>query len=196
MAIKNTTAIALKNVRQRNFLARDFDGFRQVLIQYAQQYYPNQIQNFSEASMGGLFVDLAAYIGDNLSFYLDHLYGELNYETAVEPKNIEMALRNAGIDIVGSAPSSVEIDLIIEVPLSDITTQTYDISLLPTIAAGSNFLSDSGIKFTLEDDVHFWEYLPDGTTVKNQNVEIKNGRKIAGSMVSKYFIGYCKDRRL
>ena len=72
---------ALKTVRQRNYLARDFDGFRRVLLDYARQYYPDRIQDFSEASMGGLFLDMAAYVGDNLSFYLDHLYGELNYDT-------------------------------------------------------------------------------------------------------------------
>ena len=81
--------VALKSVRQRNYLARDFDGFRQVLLDYAKQYYPDRIQDFSESSVGGLFLDMAAYIGDNMSFYMDHLYGELNSDTAVETTSIE-----------------------------------------------------------------------------------------------------------
>jgi len=77
---------ALKTIRQRNYLARDFDSFRRVLLEYARQYYPDKIKDFSEASLGGLFLDMAAYVGDNLSFYLDHLYGELNPDTAVEQR--------------------------------------------------------------------------------------------------------------
>ena len=80
----NDNKTALKSVRQRNYLARDFDGFRTVLLEYARQYYPDRIQDFSESSMGGLFLDMASYVGDNLSFYLDHLYGELNSDTVVE----------------------------------------------------------------------------------------------------------------
>jgi len=79
---------ALKSVRQRNYLARDFGGFRAVLLDYARQYYPNRIQDFSESSVGGLFLDMAAYIGDNMSFYMDHLYGELHNDTVVETQNI------------------------------------------------------------------------------------------------------------
>ena len=67
-----------KNQRQRNYLARDFDGFRAQLIEYARIFYPDKIQDFSEASMGGLLVDLAAIVGDTMSFYLDHHLNELD----------------------------------------------------------------------------------------------------------------------
>jgi hypothetical protein len=47
----------LKLKRQRNYLARDFDSFRTELLQYAQTYFPDKIQDFSEASVGGMLLD-------------------------------------------------------------------------------------------------------------------------------------------
>ena len=47
--------LQLQQVRQRKYLSRDFDSLRATLVDYARQYYPNQIQDFSESSVGGLF---------------------------------------------------------------------------------------------------------------------------------------------
>ena len=55
--------------RNRNYLNRDFTDFRGELLRYANTYFKDKIQDFSEASLGGLFLDMAAYVGDNMSFY-------------------------------------------------------------------------------------------------------------------------------
>lgn len=144
-----------KEVRQRRYLGRDFDGLRSTLLDYARQYYPNQIQDFSESSVGGLFLDMAAYVGDNMSFYLDHLYGELNYETAVENDSIERALINSGIPINGASPAVVKITAYIEVPVVNAGDSLPDLSLLPVIKEGTTFLSDNGVTFTLIEDIPF-----------------------------------------
>jgi len=176
----------LKSVRQRNYLARDFDGFRRVLLEYARQYYPDRIKDFSEASLGGLFLDMAAYVGDNLSFYLDHMYGELNPDTAVETKNIEQALRNGGVKVVGSAPAIVSVDFYIEVPVLSNADLTPDPTLLPTIQAGSVVKSDNGISFVLLEDVEFWQINASTSEVElNSDVEVSNGRRVNNSIVSK-----------
>ena len=59
----------LKSVRVRQFLAGDFNSFRAMLLDYARQFYPDRISDFSEASLGGLFLDFAAAVGDHMSFY-------------------------------------------------------------------------------------------------------------------------------
>jgi len=182
----NDNNTALKNIRQRNYLARDFDGFRTVILDYARQYYPDRIQDFSESSMGGLLMDMAAYIGDNMSFYMDHLYGELNYDTATETNNIEKIIKNAGIPIVGSSPALVYVDFYIEVPVLEDGNLTPDPSLLPTISAGGLVRSDSGIQFSLVEDVQFWNLdVSNGLISVDKNVLITNGRKIGGNIVSK-----------
>ena len=73
---------------------------------------PDKIADFSEASLGGLFLDMNAFIGDNLSFYLDHQFHETSPETAVEPRNIERHLRDAGVPIVGASPAVADITFI------------------------------------------------------------------------------------
>lgn len=185
MAI-NDNKTALKSIKQRNYLARDFDGFRTVLLDYARQYYPDRIKDFSESSVGGLFLDMAAYIGDNMSFYLDHLYGELNNETVVETVNIERALRSAGVPIVGASSSVATVDFYIEVPVLGDGTLKPNPNLLPTILAGAIISSDSGIEFTLLEDVQFWDVnSKTGEIVVDSKVEVVNGRRINGEIVTK-----------
>lgn len=177
---------ALKSTRQRNYLARDFDGFRSALLDYARQYYPDRLRDFSEASLGGLFLDMAAYIGDNMSFYLDHMYNELNPDTVIETKNIERILRNAGVKISGAAPSLAKVDFYIEVPVTDTSSLNPDETLLPTIRANTTLRSTNGTQFTLMEDVDFWEKDPrTGKTIVARDAVVSNGRRIGGNIVSK-----------
>jgi hypothetical protein len=179
----------LKEVRQRKYLSRDFDSLRATLLDYARQYYPNQIQDFSESSVGGLFLDMAAYVGDNMSFYLDHLYNELNYETAVEPSSIERALINSGIPINGSSPSSVRVTAYIEVPTATPGDETPDVSLLPVIKEGTIFSSSSGVYFTLIEDIKFAiDVNSDGNYSLNPSVIKKIGNTTSDGKVTTYLL--------
>jgi hypothetical protein len=182
----NDNKTALKSIRQRNYLARDFDSFRAVLLDYARQYYPDRIQDFSESSMGGLFLDMASYVGDNMSFYLDHLYGELNGETAVETVNIERALRAAGVNITGASPALAMVDFYVEVPVLDDGSLIPNPSLIPTIKSRSVLQADDGVQFTLINDLDFWiSDLVTGVVSVDPTVDVVNGRRINGKIVSK-----------
>ena len=55
--------------RMRSFFGRDFDAMRGDLIRYATIYFSDQIRDFSDASVGGLLLDMAASVGDTMSFY-------------------------------------------------------------------------------------------------------------------------------
>jgi len=185
MAISDNKT-ALKNVRNRNFLARDFDGFRTVLLDYARQYYPTRIADFSESSVGGLFLDMAAYVGDNLSFYLDHLYGELNSDTVVETSNIERTLRNSGVPISGASSSTATVDFYIEVPVAGDGTLEPEQTLIPTINARTTIQADNSVEFTLLEDVKFWVVDADsGVLSVDPSVDMSNGRRIGNKIVSK-----------
>lgn len=188
-----------KEVRQRKYLARDFDGLRSTILEYARQYYANRIEDFSEASMGGLFLDMAAYVGDNLSFYLDHLYGELSPETATENASLERALRNAGVPITGAAPATVEVTIYIEVPVAAIGDDGPDITLLPTIKEGTIFVSASGVPFTLIEDIEFSiDPAADGTYILNPAVVKRIGRRRPDGIITSYFLsltGLCISGR-
>jgi len=146
----------LKSVRQRRYLNKDFQSLRADLFEYARTYYADRINDFSEASMGGLLLDFAAYVGDVTSFYLDHQFAELDPNTAVEDINIERALRAAGVDISGAAPAVVDIVFFIEVPgIISIEGFGPDLSYLPTIKENTVAVANNGVEFTLTEDIDF-----------------------------------------
>tara|TARA_R110001592_G_scaffold33169_1_gene115321 strand:- start:12743 stop:14569 length:1827 start_codon:yes stop_codon:yes gene_type:complete len=184
--------------RQRSYINRDFDDFRLDLVKYANVYFKDKIQDFSEASMGGLFLDMAAYIGDNMAFYLDHQFREMNPVTAVESKNIEAMVRNAGIKITGNSPASVDIDFYIEVPtITDPASglKVPDPVYLPMIKENAKLKSNTGIYFNLTHDIDFSEkninnvltaeqtMIQDNTGVITSVVLKKSGLCVSGEII-------------
>ena len=154
--------------RTRSYLNRDFGDFRGELVKYAGTYFKDKIQDFSEASMGGLFLDMAAFIGDNMSFYLDHQFRELNPQTVVEAGNIESMVRNAGIKINGNAPASVTVDFYIEIgAIQDEITKLMvpDKEQLPVIKDNCVVSSANGVTFNLAESIDFSDKTPNGTYV-------------------------------
>ena len=146
----------LKSVRPKSYLARDFDGFRSQLIEYARIFFPDKIQDFSEASLGGLLVDMAAMVGDTMSFYLDHQFNELDYNRAVELGNIETHLKNAGVKIRGKAPSSTVVKLTFTVDSKETSGQyAPNTSQLPNVLMGTTFRATNGSTFTTSEDLDF-----------------------------------------
>jgi len=148
----------LRTKRSRTYLNKDFDGFRSDLSRYTKTFFPDRIKDFSEASLGGLLLDLAAYVGDVNSFYLDHQFNELNVESAVETKNIERLIRAAGVKIEGAPPAVVLIKVAIEVP-AELSSGNYQpqSSALPKILQGSVSRSNSGVLFEILSDIDFGE---------------------------------------
>ncbi len=166
----------LKAVRQRKYLGKDFDSLRSQLLEYVRLYYPDKIRDFSEASLGGMFLDLASMAGDSLSFYLDHQFGELDPSTAVEDTNIQNALKTAGVPITGASPAVVPVTAYVQVPATIVRNITGpDITALPIIRANTIFSSDSGVEFILLEDIDFTSKKSDGTYL----ADIRVGQKLA-----------------
>ena len=155
--VKEKVNKQIKKVRKRSYLARDFDSFKAELYDYARTYFGDSIADFSEASVGGLFLDLAAMVGDTMSFYLDHQFNELNWETAVENKNIVNHLRMAGVKQSGVSAAVVDVTFSFIVP-AQVSNGEYspDVELLPTIGEGTEVRA-SGIKFTTTENLYVWE---------------------------------------
>ena len=162
----------LKKERSRTFLAKDFESFRTELLSYARVYFPDKIKDFSEASLGGLLLDMASMVGDTLSFYLDHQFSELNPLTAVEKKNILNHLRMVGVRTYGASPASVYVKFYIAVPAEQKKDGTYrpKKSAIPIIRNGSIVGSRSGVNFNLIEDLDFTSKDEDGNF--NANVTI------------------------
>lgn len=176
----------VKKEKVRNFVAKDFDSLRGELLQYARVYFPDKIQDFSEASLGGLFLDLAAMVGDTMSYYLDHQFNELNPLTAIESGNVTRHVREAGVKITGSAPSSVMVRFYIDVPAEkDSTDLEYKPkkSALPVIQEGTVLKSNTGITFNLTDDIDFAKKDRNGKYTARYSVNTKNGDGTPASFI-------------
>lgn len=158
-----------KKIVKRSYLARDFDGFKNNLIQHARTFFPDNIEDFTETGLGGMFVDMISYIGDSMSFYLDHQFNELRWQDAVEIENIKKHINLAGVETHGASPSTTYVSFYIEVPFITDASGNEKISPLnlPSIKKGTRLLSGNGITFNLMEDVDFSSVDPagDGTYV-------------------------------
>ena len=143
----------IKKELQRSYLAKDFNSFRAELLTHARVYFPDRIRDFTEASLGGLLLDMAAFVGDSMAFYLDHQFNELNWATAIESKNVQKHLRNAGVKVRGAAPSVCEITFYFEIP-AELVGSEYEPSptLLPKVSQGTRLASAKGVPFSLVED--------------------------------------------
>ena len=158
----------LKKEQNKTFINRDFETLRGQLLDTARTYFPDKIQDFSEASVGGMFLDFVATVGDSLNFYLDHAFRELDPVRAVEPENIINHLRNAGVDIVGAAPASVDLQFSITVPSEFVASKGVFLpkrSAMPVILEGTTTSSVNGISFSTLEDLDFAEQDDEGNFV-------------------------------
>ena len=62
--------------KEVKYLGRDFTDIRENLIEFAKSYFPNQYNDFNEASPGMMFIEMASYVGDVLSYYIDNQFKE------------------------------------------------------------------------------------------------------------------------
>jgi hypothetical protein len=74
--------------RDIKYVNRDFSDFRSQLIEYAKNYFPDSYNDFSPTSPGIMFIEMAAYVGDVLSFYQDTQLQETYLQYAKNPANL------------------------------------------------------------------------------------------------------------
>jgi hypothetical protein len=146
----------LRQKRQRSYLGKDFDALRDNLATYAKSYYSDQIKDVSENSVAGMFIDMAAYTGDVLSYYLDYQFNELDLASATDVNNVERLVRRAGVKIGGASPSIVNVNFYAVIP-AQVVNGNYqpNTQYLPIIQSGTQVTSNSGIVFELAEDVNF-----------------------------------------
>jgi hypothetical protein len=76
------------NSKDIQYLNKDFTDYRQALIDFAKTYYPTTYNDFSPADPGTMFIEMAAYVGDVLSYYQDNQIQENFLQYAKEKDNL------------------------------------------------------------------------------------------------------------
>jgi hypothetical protein len=74
--------------RDIKYVNKDFSDYRSQLIEYAKNYFPDSYNDFSPSSPGMMFIEMAAYVGDVLSFYQDTQLQETYLQYAKNPANL------------------------------------------------------------------------------------------------------------
>ena len=142
-----------KDVR---YLNKDFNTFKQQLIEFTKVYYPNTFNDFSEGSPGMMFLEIAAYVGDILSFYTDTQLQESFLALSQEKENLYHLAYNMGYRPKITTTSTTTLDVFQLLP-SKIVNSTYvpDYDYTLRLNPGSLFASTEGPIFRLEDRVDF-----------------------------------------
>lgn len=137
-----------------DYAARDYATIKAALVEHAKKYYPDTYKDFSEVGFGSLMLDTVAYVGDNLSFYLDYNANESFLDTASEFDNILKLSKPLGFKYSENPSSHGILSIYILVP-ADIYGNGPDSSYLPILKKNSIFATQNGNNFTLIEDVFF-----------------------------------------
>ena len=78
----------MAEIRDIKYVAREFSDYRQELVEFAKNYFPDTYNDFSPTSPGMMFIEMAAYVGDILSFYQDTQLQETFLQYAKDPGNL------------------------------------------------------------------------------------------------------------
>lgn len=137
--------------RKISYTTRDFQGIRTELINYVRTYYPELIQDFNDASVFSVFLDLNAAVADNLHYHIDRSIQETVLQYAQQRSSIYNIARTYGLKIPGMRPSVALVDYSITVPaFGDKEDERY----LGILARGSQ-VTGAGIVFENVYDVDF-----------------------------------------
>ena len=167
----------IKKNKRVSFTNKDFSSLRNELKRYALTHFQENIVDFSDASLGGLILDLGAYVGDVMAYYIDHQFNENSIENAIETVNLERLIREAGIKIPSATPAYAQITMQITVPAQLIRGEYVpQTSALPTVKKNSVFSTPTGVDFHLLEDVNFGEVDESGNLI----TEYSFGRVVAG----------------
>jgi hypothetical protein len=141
-----------------NYLAKDFTTLKQQLIDYARTYFPNTYNDFTPSSPGTMFIDMAAYVGDILSFYLDNQIQENFLQYAREESNLLTLAYMLGYKPKVTSPAGVELTFYQQIPAKlsgSVTVPDFDyaLKLAENAAIGSTLTGTPS--FLVQDPVDF-----------------------------------------
>ena len=143
--------------RDIRYIDRDFNDFRNSLIEYSKTYFPNTYNDFTPDSTGMLFIEMASYVGDVLSFYLDNQVQETFIQYAREEQNLFNMAYMLGYHPKVTTAASVNIDFYQQLPAKtsgSTIIPDFDYTLLiPENTAVNSAGGGSG--FIIEDVVDF-----------------------------------------
>ena len=122
--------------KEVRYLNKDFSSFRNSLMDFAKVYFPNTYNDFNESSPGMMFIEMASYVGDVLSYYIDSQFKEMLLGYAEERKNVISLAQSFGYKPKTSVGASTDIDVF---------------CIVPSIGSGDDWKPDLRYGITIKD---------------------------------------------
>ena len=138
-----------------SYLNKTFSDFKTNLINYAKTYFPTTYNDFSEASPGNMFIEMSAYVGDAMSFYLDTQVQENFLLYAKEKENLYALSYMLGYKPKASYSSITTVDIYQLIPSDPSGNPDYTYALiipentiLTSNGFGTKFLTIAKVDFS------------------------------------------------
>ena len=138
------------------YLNKDFNSYKNQLIEFTQTYFPEKFNDFSEGNPGMMFLEMASYVGDVLSFYTDTQLRESFLTLAQDRENLYNLAYTLGYKPKITNASNTTLDITQLVPsINNGGSYNPDYSYGLTINENSTFSSTEGPSFYIDRDVRF-----------------------------------------
>ena len=160
------------------YLNKDFGQFRQNLINFTKNYFPNTYQDFNESSPGMMFLEMASYVGDVLSYYTDSSFRESLLSSAQENSNVLALSQLFGYKPKLNSPSTCKLDIFqLVISSGSGANAAPDMNYALSIDSNLELESEAGVKFRSIEPVDF-----------NDNPEVSVYEVNSAGAVSRYLL--------
>lgn len=169
------------------YLNKDFAQFRQNLINFTRQYFPNTYSDFNESSPGMMFIEMASYVGDVLSYYTDQSFRESLLKTAHEDSNVLILSQLFGYKPKLNSPATVTVEVYQLVPsIGTGVNAQPDYRYALSIKAGMQLSTSAGnTKFRTVEPIDFSANTADNPT-EISVYELDNNGNVLFYLLKKY----------
>tara|TARA_Y100001972_G_scaffold56315_1_gene69309 strand:- start:9384 stop:11264 length:1881 start_codon:yes stop_codon:yes gene_type:complete len=152
------------------YLSKDFGEFRQNLINFTKNYFPDTYNDFNESSPGMMFMEMASYVGDVLAYYTDSNLKESMLSFAEERGNINAIATGLGFKPKNMRSSLVTLDVYQTVPaIGTGVNARPDFKYALNLNAGMVAQSNTGVQFRTLNPVDF-NFTGSGMNARNVSV--------------------------
>jgi hypothetical protein len=144
--------------RNIQYINKDFTELRASLINYARTYFPTTYNDFSPSSPGMMFMEMAAYVGDIMSFYLDNQIQETYLQYARQTNNLYELAYMFGYKPNVTQVATVNVDFYQQVPSTGSPgSKSPDFNYTLFVPENTSVVSlvSGSISFIIEDPVDF-----------------------------------------
>mgnify|MGYP003638454050 FL=1 len=144
--------------RDIRYINRDFNDFKNSLVEYSKTYFPNTYNDFTPDSTGMLFIEMASYVGDVLSFYLDNQVQETFIQYSRETENLFNMAYMLGYTPKVTTVASTNIDFYQQLPaktVDGVVIPDFDYALIIPENTSVTSNASSTQQFIIEDVIDF-----------------------------------------